>query len=130
MLEQNMNSEMWKGLVAVLALVAIICVLSYLFLKVVKMILQYRSEKDDAHLTMLLSLAEQGHTIPSELLVSHSRNNVKSDLRRGLVLVCTGVGLSLFLLSVSGGTAWGLGLVPVFTGIGFLLSAKFAQKDE
>lgn len=125
-----MNSELLKGLVALLALIAIVCVLSYLFLKMVRMILQYRTQKNDAHLAMLLSLAERGHTIPAELLLVNSSNNVKSDLRRGLVLVCTGVGLSLFLLSVSGGAAWGIGLIPIFTGIGFLLSAKFAQKEK
>jgi hypothetical protein len=125
-----MNNDLIKGVVAIAALLVIIFVLSYFFLKVVRMILQHRTDRHTAQMEVLLKLAEQGTPIPADLLVMPAAEKVKGDLRRGLVLLCGGLGLTLFLLSLGDHSAWGLGLIPMFTGLGFLLSAKLAQKDK
>ena len=50
-----------------------------------------------------------------------------NDLRRGLVLVSTGIGLSLASLMGSGGMS-PAGLIPGFIGLGYLVSHRFAVK--
>jgi uncharacterized protein DUF6249 len=52
------------------------------------------------------------------------RRRANSLLIGGLVVLCAGIGLSLFLYYIGGeeGNAWAVGLIPGFVGIGLLLS--------
>jgi hypothetical protein len=124
-----MNGEIIKGMAVVVALTFILGGAGLLFLKTVRMVLQHRASKLALQLEVLLKLVEQDAPVPPELLAADGAERVKGDLRRGLVLICSGVGLSAFLLTLGDHSAWGLGLIPIFTGIGFLLSAKLAQAD-
>jgi hypothetical protein len=44
------------------------------------------------------------------------------DLRRGLFLTCAGVGAIACLLSLPDPRFWGVGLVPLSAGIGYLIT--------
>jgi hypothetical protein len=123
-----MNSEVLKGTIAVVGLLVIIFVFCFLFLKVLRMVLQHRANRDTAQIQVLMKLADQGVPIPTELIALYAGEKVQTDVRRGLVLVCFGLGLSLCLLSFGVASTWGLGLLPIFTGLGYLLSAKFAHR--
>ncbi|GEM_PF-6004882 len=71
-------------------------------------------------------LVEQGFVVPADLIASTAR----IDLRRGLVLVFTGVGL-LAAAAVSGDPALGpMGLIPAFIGVGYLVSYRVAMRRE
>jgi O-antigen ligase len=123
-----MNNEVLKGTIAILGLIVIIFVFCFLFLKVLRMVLQHRANRDAAQIQVLMKLADQGAPIPVELIALYAGEKLQNDMRRGIVLICFGLGLILCLFSLGSASTWGLGLIPVFTGVGYLLSAKLAQK--
>lgn len=75
----------------------------------------------------ILQLAAKGAPIPPQLLAQHCELRA-SDLRRGLVLFLVGVALAIFLAEV--GAPWSLGLIPMFAGIGYLITWKLEGQDE
>ncbi len=96
------------------------------FLAVVALIvisvIRFRHATLRKRLDLARRMVEKGIEPPPELLGS----NASSDLRRGLVLVFTGVGL--LAASLLGGNE-GLspaGLIPGFIGIGYLVSHRFS----
>ncbi|MFV8754231.1 DUF6249 domain-containing protein [Nannocystaceae bacterium ST9] len=100
------------------------------FLAVVALIvisaIRFRHATTRKRLELARRMVEKGIEPPPELLGS----NTGSDLRRGLVLVFTGVGL--LAASLVGGSE-GLspaGLIPGFIGIGYLVSHRFAATSR
>jgi hypothetical protein len=96
------------------------------FLGVVALIvisaIRFRHATTRKRLDLARRMVEKGIEPPPELLGS----NTGSDLRRGVVLVFTGVGL--LVASLVGGSE-GLspaGLIPGFIGVGYLVSHRFA----
>lgn len=89
---------------------------------------RFRREKQ-LHET-LRQMIERGVDIPPALLMPPQ---VKpNDRRRGVILISLGVGASAFLFLVTGnsGGAWGLGLVPAFLGVGYLLASFLEKRDS
>jgi hypothetical protein len=65
-------------------------------------------------------MVEKGAEIPSGLIAPPPRK--PSDLRRGIILSTTGVGLAIFLAALPDARgAWGAGLTLFFLGVGHLL---------
>jgi hypothetical protein len=79
---------------------------------------RHRSERE-RHAT-LREMIEKGTAIPPELITPPTKRDEHSNLRRGVVLTSLGVGMVLCLLSL-GKDKWGLGLLPGFIGLGYLL---------
>ena len=85
---------------------------------------------------MLLELADKGVTLPHELLVEQRVEY--SERRRALVLISGGLGLTMMLLALPGHlddglsirSLWGLGLLPLMTGFGYLASWWLNQRGE
>jgi hypothetical protein len=90
--------------------------------------LRYRTVQTQARYATLLQLAEKGVELPPTLLVEP--HTPYSERRRALVLISAGLGLmAMFIalpfkldngLGVS--SLWGLGLLPLMTGLGYLAS--------
>ena len=77
------------------------------------------------------AMVEKGVEIPPELLGEGKRPpSPRRDLRRGILLVCTGIGIGLFLLFEDGLDEAALGLVPILIGIGYLIVAKLDSKMD
>jgi hypothetical protein len=100
------------------------------FLGVVALIvisaIRFRHATMRKRLDLARRMVEKGIEPPPELLGS----TTGSDLRRGVVLVFTGVGL--LVASLLGGSQ-GLspaGLIPGFIGIGYLVSHRFAATNH
>ena len=72
-------------------------------------------------------MVEKGQPVP-EGLFSHPPTPIKlrSDMRRGVVLVMVGLGLMIFFAAVNDweGGAWALGIIPFLIGCGYLLVWK------
>jgi hypothetical protein len=66
-----------------------------------------------------IELAQRGVPVPPELLVDLGPGRRYNDLRSGLVLAGLGVGVIAFALSLPQHPAWGIGLVPLFAGLGY-----------
>jgi hypothetical protein len=94
----------------------------------VALILAYKHRKLRMKHETLLKLAEKGVPIPPELL-SESGPRPNSDLRRGIILVAVGLGLSIFMAQVGNGAPWAIGLIPAFAGLGYLITWKLEQQD-
>jgi hypothetical protein len=71
-------------------------------------------------------MVEKGVEIPQGLLAPAPRR--PSDLRRGIILSATGLGLAIFLDMLPGATGtWGAGLTLFFIGVGHLIVWRLQQ---
>jgi hypothetical protein len=96
------------------------------FLAVVALVvisaIRFRHATTRRKLELARRMVEKGLEPPPELVGA----NNGSDLRRGLVLVSTGVGLLLASMFGNGDGVSPAGLIPGFIGIGYLISHRFA----
>lgn len=98
--------------------------------------LRHRTEQAKERYRMLLQLAEKGVALPPDLLVEPRAAD--SDRRRALVLISGGFGLMVMFLTLpfelEGGqriaSLWGLGLLPLMTGFGYLASWWLNRRDQ
>lgn len=84
------------------------------------MIMLYQARKTERIHDLALRLAEKGQPVPPEFLIG--KPSPQSDLRRGLVLLGLGIGLSVCLWQID--VPWGFGLIPLFMGFGYLVVWK------
>lgn len=95
---------------------------------IVLMVLRYRTQQTQERYRTLLQLADKGVALPPQLLVEPQL--AYSERRRALVLISGGLGVMLTLLALPGRLdnghgvheLWGLGLLPLMTGLGYLAS--------
>ena len=77
-----------------------------------------------------LELAQRGVPVPPELLGDVGGNRRITDLRNGLVLSCTGVGAIAFALTLPQHPAWGIGLIPLFAGLGYIVTWLLSDREK
>jgi hypothetical protein len=90
------------------------------------LVLRYRRIRAEMRYQLLLKLAESGVALPATL--PGEATPQQSDLRRALVLLAGGLGLSTTLFSLpihyhlghAIAELWGLGIFPVSIGLGYL----------
>ena len=86
-------------------------------------------EKQLVHAS-IAKMVEKGVEIPPHLLIQQKKqreSGPNADLKKGLILLATGLGVALFLYYTPGASeagAWGLGLIPLFIGLAYLLFWK------
>lgn len=98
--------------------------------------LRHRTEVTKERYRTLLQLAERGVELPHELLIEPRAAN--ADRRRALVLISGGLGLMVMFLALpfelhSGqriASLWGLGLLPLMTGLGYFASWWLNRRDD
>ena len=103
---------------------------------IVVIFLRYRTELTKERYRTLLQLAEKGVELPHHLLVEP--REAGSDRRRALVLMSGGFGLMAMFLALpfafhSGqrvASLWGLGLLPLLTGLGYFASWWLNRRDD
>ncbi len=103
---------------------------------VVLILLRYRYQQTQARYQLLLQLAEKGVELPSQLLVE--QNLVYSERRRALVLIGSGLGLMAMFFALPGQldnglnirSLWGLGLLPLMIGLGYLASWWLNRREK
>lgn len=99
-------------------------------------VLRYRTNMTKERYHTLLQLAEKGVELPHHLLVEPSAAD--GDRRRALVLMSGGLGLMTMFAAMpfelhSGqriASLWGLGLLPLMTGLGYLGSWWLSRRDS
>jgi hypothetical protein len=95
---------------------------------IVLVVLRYRYLQTQARYRTMLALADKGVELPPQLFIEPQI--AYSERRRALVLISGGIGLMLMLLALPGQLdnghsvheLWGLGLLPLMTGLGYLAS--------
>lgn len=103
---------------------------------IILIVMGYRSRQMQARYRMLVDLADKGVELSPQLLLEPQV--VYSERRRALVLIGTGLGLMATFLALPGhfdngyslGSLWGLGLLPLIIGLGYLLSWWLNQRDN
>lgn len=98
--------------------------------------MRYRARQTQARYHALLQLADKGVPLPPELLVEPQLAD--SDRRRALVLIAAGLGVMATLLVLPGhvdngesvGSLWGLGLLPLMVGMGYLASWWLNRREQ
>jgi hypothetical protein len=78
---------------------------------------------------LYIKFLEQGKEIPENLIVQ--QKTAPSNLKRGIILISIGLGVSIFLFADSpGSTDWTLGIIPLLIGAGYLVVYKLSGKTE
>jgi hypothetical protein len=103
---------------------------------IVLILLRYRYLQTQARYRTLLQLADKGVELPLQLLVEPSI--LYSERRRALVLIGGGLGLMAMFLALPGqldngrsiGSLWGLGLLPLMIGLGYLASWWLNRREN
>lgn len=98
--------------------------------------MRYRTDQTKERYRTLLQLAEKGVELPRELLIDPHTSN--SDRRRALVLIGGGLGLMAMFLALPIefhdrqriASLWGLGLLPLMTGLGYFASWWLNRRDD
>lgn len=93
---------------------------------ITSLVLHYRRVRAEMRYRFLLKLAETGAPLPATLPGEPTPQD--SDLRRALVLLAGGLGLSIMLVALPLdfprghrlAELWGLGILPVALGLGYL----------
>ena len=101
--------------------------------------LQHRGRQDAKRHETIRAMIDKGLELPRELLAPPRARPAESpalrDLRRGLLLICGGLGLAaccgtIGIWNPHALRAVGLGLVPLFIGLGYLIVWKLGKQDE
>lgn len=95
---------------------------------IVWLVLRHRDRQAQARYRTLLQLADKGVALPPQLL--HEPHVAYCERRRALVLIGAGLGLIAMFLALPGqldnglsiARLWGIGLLPLMTGLGYLAS--------
>jgi hypothetical protein len=95
---------------------------------IVAAVLYFRQRRHAMMHRTLAAMIEKGTPIPPELLTPEPRRR-PSDLRRGIVLLMTGFGVIGFFLAQKE-EGWGLGLIPLLIGVGYLIVWKLDQRKQ
>lgn len=103
---------------------------------IVLILLRYRYRQTQARYQTMLQLADKGVELPPQLLVEP--NVVYSERRRALVLIGGGLGLMAMFLALPGsldnglgvGSLWGIGLLPLMIGLGYLASWWLNRREN
>lgn len=98
------------------------------------LVLRYRRSRLAMRYQLLLQLADKGIALPDPLLAEPTPQSC--DRRRALVLLCGGLGLSVTLVSLPLeyelghrlGELWGLGILPMMLGLGYLANWHLARR--
>ena len=82
----------------------------------------FNSKRTKARQQIINKLIEKDRDIPKELLAKPHKTR-RSDLHKGTVLIAFGLSLCIviFILRIYG-NFWTIGLVPLFIGIGYVIS--------
>ena len=104
---------------------------------IVLITLRYRDRQTQARYRTLLQLADKGVELPVQLLAESQPGDV--ERRRALVLIGGGLGVMAMFLALPGpldgngmhvSQLWGLGLLPLMTGLGYLASWWFNRRES
>ena len=99
-------------------------------LAIVVLTLKHRRGLTEMKLKAMLDLAGRGAPVPFELLIDRPRKPGIADERTGMVLVATGIGALLFAFTLPEHPAWGIGLLPLCAGLGFLVTWKIGRAGD
>jgi hypothetical protein len=120
----------YDGMGGIIALLVVILVFGTPVIIVIAILVHKARRTQRIHDTVV-KLAEKGLPIPPDLFVDRASDDGKSSLHKGVILVAVGIGLTIFFLSIPDSRGpWGVGMIPLLIGIGYLIVWKLEGKKE
>jgi hypothetical protein len=91
----------------------------------------FNLKKAKARQEIIMNLIEKDKDIPKELL-SKPQKTRRSDLHKGTILIAFGLGLCIvtFTFLRVHNHFWTIGLIPIFLGIGYVISFKLDHSNK
>ncbi len=112
----------------VVALLAVVLIFGTPIIIVVAILIHKSKRTRRIHETVV-ALAEKGLPIPPDLFVDRPSSDTASALQKGVILIAVGAGLTIFFLSLPDRHApWGVGMIPLLIGVGYLIVWKLEGK--
>jgi len=118
------------GMKGVIALMAVILLFGTPVIIVIA-ILAHKTRRTKAIHDTVVRLAEKGLPIPPDLFVDKPPEDMRSSLHKGVVLIAVGLGLTIFFLTIpERNVPWGVGMIPLLIGVGYLIVWWLESKKE
>lgn len=93
---------------------------------------KYRSTREKQ--ITLRAMVENGAQIPPEMFMDGKRplNPIDRDRKNGIIYTLGSIGVIAFLLILKTGQPgiWSIGLIPLLTGVGYLINWKIAESKK
>lgn len=89
--------------------------------------IRYREHKEQRNHETIRLMIEKGVPIPPDLSFGESTQEKGSPLNRGLKLMGIGAGLIVFFLVMGMGGLSGIGAIPLFIGLAYLLISRLEK---
>ena len=97
---------------------------------IVYFVLRHRRDVTAMKLKSAAEFMQSGASVPFELLLDKPKAAGYGDLRLGMVLTCIGIGAVLFAFTLKEHRLWGLGLLPLFAGLGYLITWTLSRRTR
>jgi Domain of unknown function (DUF6249) len=114
-----------EGIIAVLGVTLVLLIP----VAIVVIVLRHRRDMAIQKQKTILELVSKGSPLPPELLLDSPQKPGVGDLRRGLVLSGAGIGAIVFAFTLPDHEEWGIGLLPLFVGLGYLATWLLTRPD-
>jgi hypothetical protein len=115
-----------EGIIAVLGLTLILLIP----VAIVVIVLRHRRDMAAQKQKTILELVTKGSPLPPGLLVDSPQKPGIGDLRRGLILSGAGIGAIIFAFTLPDHEEWGIGLLPLFVGLGYLATWLLTRPEK
>jgi Domain of unknown function (DUF6249) len=126
--QENKKMLDMHSMEGVVALLAVILIFGTPIIIVIAILIHKAKRTQRIHQTVI-ALAEKGLPIPPDLFVDKPSADGTSPLQKGVVLIAVGAGLTIFFLSLPDRHApWGVGMIPLLIGVGYLIVWKLEGK--
>ncbi|UCH14165.1 MAG: hypothetical protein JSV22_13810 [Bacteroidales bacterium] len=80
---------------------------------------------------IITNLIEKGKEVPDELLSPTLKRTTRSDFHKAIILITLGLGIGIVILALKiENNYWTIGLIPIFIGIGYLISQMFDKRGD
>jgi len=96
---------------------------------IVFLVLRYRKIREKARYDLYVKALEAGQPLPDKFFEEPAKTS-SSNLKKGAIWLAVGLGVIVFGLLTKGNALIGLGAIPGFIGIAYLLIYNIARKHK
>lgn len=109
-----------ESMTGLIAIVSVILAFATPVIIVIAILVHKARRTQRIHQTVV-ALAEKGLPVPPDLFVDRPPPDQTSTLHKGVILIAVGLGLIFFFLTMPNHRPWGVGMIPLLIGVGYLM---------
>lgn len=107
--------------VAITSIIGVFIAPAIVAIIVVWLVFRHKGKREELKFGTLKLMVEKGVPLPENLSFAEPAPAPGTSLRRGLILIALGIGIMVFFLLVNAPQVTGLGAIPFFIGLAYLL---------